>query len=840
VNVAIPALDDKLDRDVSYIDMASQGERFMQNVEPSQGLIGFGRESSPRQSGHPYLTALAVFLGYYAGAKLGFELTALPNPIAVLWAPNAILFAVLLVTATSRWWIVVAAALAAHLLAELQVGVPPEMVALWFVSNVSEGMIGALCMRRWVPHPLAFNRLQTVLAFVLAAITACVVSSFIDSAFVKVIGWGSRTYWELWQSRIFSNLLASLTLVPAIVALVTGASTSWRALSRARALEFMLLFTGYVVITVIAFDSRLLARVSPALLYVPLPFLAWAALRFGAAATSWLLALFSFLVIWGTVHGLGPFSGRTPDASALSVEIFLICIAPSLLFLSAVVEERESAARELRRSERRFASTFRANPMAMALARRDDARIVDVNARWQTLFGYGAEHAIGRTPTELGLYASLNEGRGIEQRVAMEGRMAYDEISILRNTGEVRQASIMVEPVLIEGDAFVMTSFADITERKSAEENLRMSVERFQLVLVATKGVVCDRDLVTGASWWSHNGLHQFGYEKSDGEPQWATLIHEDDRARVLDQLDFTVGSHAPVWESDYRLRRADGSYAYVHEHGFIGRDASGKVVRFVGALTDVTELRQVSELEQRMAQAARLAAMGELTASIAHEINQPISAILSNVDAAEMLIESGPQHIAELREVLRDIRSDDLRASEVIRHVRGLTTKRQSQIESFDLNEVVSSVVKLVAPGAQRRKIRIYTTFNSLPPVRADRIHVQQVVLNLLLNAQDAMQDTIEPRPAIMISTTLREAGWLEVAVADHGRGLVPAQRDRVFESFYTTKPHGMGLGLSIARSLVEAGGGRIWVDDNPGGGAIFRFTVRAQPNEAQGEAAA
>lgn len=810
----------------------------MQYVESFRGLIGFGRESSSRHSGHPYLTAFAVFVGYYAGAKLGFALTALPNPIAVLWAPNAILFAVFLVTPASRWWVVIAAALAAHLLGALQVGVPPQMVALWFVSNISEAMIGALVMRRWVPQPVAFDRLQTVLAFVLAALVACFVSSFIDSAFVKLVGFGDRTYWELWNSRIFSNLLASLTLVPAIVALVTVASTSWAAVSRSRALEFSLLLTGCIVFTAIAFDSRFLAQTSPILLYVPLPFLAWAGLRFGAATTSWLLALFAFLVIWGTVHGVGPFSGRPPDESALSVQIFLICIAPSLLFLSALVEERQSATRELRRSERRFASAFRSNPTAMALVRREDQRIVDVNARWQALFGYDTEQAVGRTPIELDLYASQAEGRGIEQRVAMDGPVEYDEISIRTSTGQVRQASMTVAPIVIEGDVFVMTSFADITERKSAEENLRQSVERFQLVLAATKGVVCDRDLVTGASWWSHEGLHQFGYHTT--EPQWASLIHEDDRPRVMEQLDSAVKSPAPVWESDYRLRRADGSYAHVHEHGFIGRNASGEVVRFVGALTDVTEMRHLDELEARLEQASRLAAMGELTASIAHEINQPISAILSNVDAAEMLIESGPQHIAELREVLRDIRSDDLRASEVIRHVRGLATKRQSTVESFGLNEVVSSVVKLVAPGAQRRKFRIDTTFGSLPPVRGDRIHVQQVVLNILLNALDAMQETIEPRRAIMISTSLREPGWLEVAVADHGRGLPPEQRDRVFESFYTTKSHGMGLGLSIARSFVEAGGGRIWVEDNPGGGTVFRFTVRAQPDEAQREVTA
>ena len=173
--------------------------------------------------------AIWVFGGYYVGAKVGFALTFLPNPISVLWPPNSILFAALLLVPANMWWVVIAAALPAHLLAELQVGVPVSMVVSWFVSNASEALIGALTIRLFTGGPLSFGRVRHVTVFIFAASLAAFLSSFLDSALVVLNGWGKSTFWQLWTTRLFSNITTALTLVPMIVTWASGIGASLRA-----------------------------------------------------------------------------------------------------------------------------------------------------------------------------------------------------------------------------------------------------------------------------------------------------------------------------------------------------------------------------------------------------------------------------------------------------------------------------------------------------------------------------------------------------------------------------------------------------------------------------------
>ena len=240
----------------------------------------------------------------------------------------------------------------------------------------------------------------------------------------------------------------------------------------------------------------------------------------------------------------------------------------------------------------------------------------------------------------------------------------------------------------------------------------------------------------------------------------------------------------------------------------------------------------------RELAHASRLAVVGQLTASIAHEINQPLGAILSNADAGEILLERPDPPLDELGSILADIRRDGLRASEVIRHVRGLARKPDLEQETLDANELVVGVVALLDADAQRRRIPLQLSMAPGPAwVRVDRAQMQQVLINLVLNAMDAIEamqardGTGYVAPPIRLGVSCDAHGEVQFAVADAGTGIPSEQIDQLFDSFYTSKPHGMGLGLSIARSIVEAHGGRIRARNNTGAGATFVVTL---PTEA------
>lgn len=237
---------------------------------------------------------------------------------------------------------------------------------------------------------------------------------------------------------------------------------------------------------------------------------------------------------------------------------------------------------------------------------------------------------------------------------------------------------------------------------------------------------------------------------------------------------------------------------------------------------------------QQELAHASRLSIVGELTASIAHEINQPLGAILSNVDAGEILLDRPNHPLDEIRQILADVRRDGLRASDVIRHVRTLVRKRELEMEKIDANSIAADVIALLELEARRRRIPIATALSPQHAyVRGDRAHLEQVLINLMLNAMDAIEtmSAADDAPAtstpIVIGTSSTRHREIEIWISDAGPG-VPAERlSHLFDSFYTSKPHGMGLGLSIARSIAEAHGGRIRVENNRDSGATFKITL-------------
>jgi signal transduction histidine kinase len=246
---------------------------------------------------------------------------------------------------------------------------------------------------------------------------------------------------------------------------------------------------------------------------------------------------------------------------------------------------------------------------------------------------------------------------------------------------------------------------------------------------------------------------------------------------------------------------------------------------------------KDADRLQTEVAHAARLAMAGEVAASIAHEVAQPLSAILSNVETAELLLQQVRGDAVAIGDILADIKRDDLRAYEIVRRLRTLLQKREMQFEPLDVNALIASAVTMLRADAARRCISLRTDLAELPPVLVDRVHFQQVILNLLLNAMDALAHMPPAARSIVIRTRTDASSGVEITVSDSGSGMTSDQLARAFESFFTTKEGGMGLGLSIARSIIQAHGGTITAQSVEHGGATFRITLpmsRAKPRLA------
>src|SRR5262245_37996914 len=285
--------------------------------------------------------ALLVAVAYYLGAKVGFAFTFQPHPISTLWLPNSLLLAALLLSPVSSWWVLLAAALPAHLAAELQSGVPPAMVLGWFASNSTEALIGAVCIRRFCAVPLRFDSFRDVGAFLIfGTFLAPLLSSFLDAALVTTIGWGEGDYWQLVQLRFLSNVLAALIVVPFVMTWASGGIAAVRSAPRRRGAEAGALCLCLLAVGVAIFDQEAGPSTVPALLYAPLPFLLWAAVRFGPRGTSTAILGLVLLAIWGATHGQGPFVTSSPEENARSVQFFLIAVSVPVLLLAAALEER--------------------------------------------------------------------------------------------------------------------------------------------------------------------------------------------------------------------------------------------------------------------------------------------------------------------------------------------------------------------------------------------------------------------------------------------------------------------------------------------------------------------
>jgi C4-dicarboxylate-specific signal transduction histidine kinase len=306
--------------------------------------------------------------------------------------------------------------------------------------------------------------------------------------------------------------------------------------------------------------------------------------------------------------------------------------------------------------------------------------------------------------------------------------------------------------------------------------------------------------------------------------------IHPDDRARVL-RITGRALSDWKDFEHGYRLLMPDGSVKHVHVRTHAVKDTSSGI-DFVGAVSDVTARKEAEaelhEAQANLAHVTRVTALGELAASIAHEVNQPLAAVVTNAAACLRWLDREPANLKEARSVVQSIVKDGNRAGEVIQRVRALANKTTDQKTPLDINEVVNEVISLAQHELSSHRVALRLELApALPLVLADRIQLQQVILNLVINAIEAMQPVKDRPRELVIRTRQDEAGQVLVTVSDCGVGVAAENADRLFDAFFTTKSSGMGMGLSICRSIVNAHGGRLSAFGNAGPGATFQFTL-------------
>jgi PAS domain S-box-containing protein len=635
--------------------------------------------------------------------EIGFAHKVPPHNISVLWPTGAILFSVLVLTPVRHWWAYILAAYFTSLLHDARAGFPVSAL-LFVVAGVLEILIAAVGVRRFAGGPHAFESLSSLVAYLAVAV---VLAPFV-SAFVAAFAGAPEGYWFYWRVWFMSEALAFLTLAPAILAGILAVRTASAKPSYRRAAEACLVFGGLLAVGIRVFFYPAGTEASvPALVYLPLPLLLWAAVRFGPVGVNAALLGMAVLSISATVRGGGPFATGSPDENVLALQLFLMIVSLPLMFLAALIAERRARASMLRESEARFRSMADTAPVLIWMADPDRRRT----------------------------YLSRN--------------------------------------------------WLDFTGRVPAQE--------------------------------LGNG--------------WGAGIHPDDRERCL-------ATYADAFEAgreftmEYRLRRHDGEYRWVLDKAVPRRAADGTLLGYIGCADDISERKraeaEAAQFRERLAHVVRVHTAGEMSAALAHEITQPLGAIENYALAARRRMSEAAPDLPHVAELLDKLVGQATRAGDVVTRMRGMVQRHELEPKEIDVERAVRDCVDMMRTDCEVRDIRIeLEAADRLPKVVADEVHLQQVILNLLRNAMEAVEAS---RPGavkrIAIEVGLDGKGAVSVKVTDSGPGIAESDLERVFESFYSTKPHGLGIGLAICRKLIEAHGGALWASHDPAG-AVFQFTL-------------
>ncbi len=378
----------------------------------------------------------------------------------------------------------------------------------------------------------------------------------------------------------------------------------------------------------------------------------------------------------------------------------------------------------------------------------------------------------------------------------------------------------------------------DLLHARQLAKDLDTSQQRMRLAAQAAALGMWEWDIEKDRVWVNETGRAPLGIGDSDPMTldDYFQLVHPDDRVLARQAVDRALKGKA-YWQTEFRIVDPNGETQWLAVHGQVERGAGGKPLRMRGISMDISGHKQAeTELRRQrleLAHVQRVAVMGQLSSALAHELNQPLAAILRNAEAAELFLNKDSPDLHELREIVEDIRNDEERAASVIERMRSLIKHRELRLENLAIEELIGQVANILRSEIQMHQADLQ--FDVSPErlqVWGDRVQLQQLIINLVLNSLDALEGQSADRRTVMIQARMADADMIEVAVIDRGIGIAAEQLPRVFEAFVTSKTEGLGMGLAIAKQIVELHGGTISAETHPGGGTTVRFTLKvAQP---------
>jgi len=507
------------------------------------------------------------------------------------------------------------------------------------------------------------------------------------------------------------------------------------------------------------------------------------------------------------------------------------------------VAERTAA---YRASEERWRRLFEASAAGMALANLDGVFIA-ANPAFQRMLGRTEDEIKGRLVVDMAPADERPATSNVLAEFKAGLRQDYHvENYYLRKNGDKVWASTTIS--LVAGTEstgpFLQAVYLDLSELEFALDALRVSEERWRTVFQDAPVGIVTLDL--GLRYTSANPAFQrmLGYSEDELRNLTALdITHEDDRGATRGFIDETIAGARRSYEVEKRFLRKDGEIIWVNANTSLIPATESTSAFFVGVVVGVTERRRAEEglrqAQAEVARAARLTTMGQLAASIAHEISQPLMAILGSAETCVVWLAKDKPNLSEVRKAADRIVKNGHRAAEIMRSIRTLARKSSVQMDRLSVNSAIKETLVLVAGELRRHNVVLRTALSSdVGEVWADRVQLQQVVLNLVMNGIEAMRNSAPPHE-LRVRTGVHGRAEILVAVEDSGIGIDAEQADRIFDAFFTTKSEGMGMGLSICRSIVETHGGRLWASPNSCRGAIFSFTLPALVDAARGAVA-